>query len=441
MNGRQGNRLEGQTAAGPKRPAKAWIVSVPIVASLLASTMYGASNLVLLPALGALVFVALVQRESVSLRGEHGLWLLFWLTFAVATWTSPFVALQSDTLSFLLAVSFVILVSSLSYSPRELRTVAGVYVAAATLAAGSVLLNVINGHQAVWHRYSTSFFGVDRDPNYIAAYIAPAVLLCGIRLVGGSAQRVSGLVLLSVLVAGALATGSRGGAIVVMASIAFLLLLALRTGAAGRRRFIRYLMIVAALLATAFSWLAVFLPDTLVDRLSSPDSLLNDESRLDAWRLALELIPSHPIIGVGLNGANWYSEQVLGYPTHNVYIDILTGSGLLGALFFLLAFVLQIRGKPGDRMLLYGLAGAFLAPLAFINGFNTLNFWVPILVLSVFASTSRGSACGLIVALAGQDCDERVLAEPPRPHGDASRKATAIPKSLPSKPSRMSNHA
>ncbi len=66
-------------------------------------------------------------------------------------------------------------------------------------------------------------------------------------------------------------------------------------------------------------------------------------ARLEAVKLSLEIIKSHPILGVGFGGFNsefWNYEiqKLIKYP-HNIILEYLVETGLTGFLFFLILFV------------------------------------------------------------------------------------------------------
>ncbi len=66
-------------------------------------------------------------------------------------------------------------------------------------------------------------------------------------------------------------------------------------------------------------------------------------ARLEAVKLSLEIIKSHPIIGVGFGGFNSDFEnnkiqKLIKYP-HNIILEYLVETGLIGFLFFLILFV------------------------------------------------------------------------------------------------------
>ena len=380
---------------GARPTARAVVTAVPIFASLFSQTMYGPSAFVLLPCLVLLVWIAAVHRTRIYFAPWHFALLALWLVFVLSTSVSGIVAVQSDTFSFLADVLFIIFVTAVEHTRGEIRFLWGAYVAAGLMAATSVLYNVSVGHQAVWHRYSTSFFGVDRDPNYVGAFIVAAVPLAAFWMIYKSRGGILSVLVLSVLVAGAVATGSRSSLVWLALLAVLVLALGLSRTNTNRVAFVRRTTALGALAASIVVAIFGYLPDSLVERLTSSDSLFADDSRRSAWSLGLEIFRDSPVIGVGLDGGNVLIVDQVGINSHNVYIDILMGSGVLGAACFLYVLWALVWRRKRDRLALVTLAAGMLGPLAFINGFNTLSFWVPLMMIGV-TSTYVGGGRGTL---------------------------------------------
>jgi O-antigen ligase len=75
-----------------------------------------------------------------------------------------------------------------------------------------------------------------------------------------------------------------------------------------------------------------------------------ENPRLYIWKAALNAFFSHPLLGIGIGSfksvAYQYSSEMIIYQeTHNVFLDILAGTGLLGFIFWLLSiFYILIAG-------------------------------------------------------------------------------------------------
>ncbi len=98
--------------------------------------------------------------------------------------------------------------------------------------------------------------------------------------------------------------------------------------------------------------------------------------RIENYRISLNMLASRPLLGVGMNN---FGERAGGYGrvtipldyklnTHNAFLEILTSTGLLGGIAYILVWLLTLyelalvatRGPPSMRPLALGLALGFL---------------------------------------------------------------------------------
>lgn len=116
-------------------------------------------------------------------------------------------------------------------------------------------------------------------------------------------------------------------------------------------------------------------------RLTNTESYKEDV-RLNIWDAAMEAYRRSPVIGSGLNASNAFSRAAVKTATHNNYIDILGDSGILGLCLFLLLSWLLLKVPKGERLHMFSFYIACMLPLAFINGLQTISFWLPLLLLA-----------------------------------------------------------
>ncbi len=95
---------------------------------------------------------------------------------------------------------------------------------------------------------------------------------------------------------------------------------------------------------------AIFPAVSVVSRLIATDQY-SFSTRVDAWRILLQVIKVNPILGLGPANYYWYTPlfPIRGYAvqfnSHNQYVDILAQTGILGLLSFLwLAVALAVVG-------------------------------------------------------------------------------------------------
>jgi O-antigen ligase len=294
---------------------------------------------------------------------------------------------------------------------RLMLTVVGVGVAitvAAFLQAASPEPRKIYG---LWRpRWDWAVFGPYVNRNHFAGYLVMAAPLAfGFalealsRLRGAWGRRRRGWLLLGevegvavvrwsavamVLVAGLLASRSRGG-VSAFAGAALLLPFA------SRRR--GWTALAVALLAgLGLFWIGI------ADVMSAFHARGIQGSRLDLWRDMLPIVPRHPVFGVGWNafataypwyrtlpGPDWVGEA------HNDYLQALTDGGLVGAVLTLGLVGAALRGahararrSPLDLGLLGALLGLALHALVDFNWQIPANAatWTALAALAVPSS-------------------------------------------------------
>jgi O-antigen ligase len=117
-----------------------------------------------------------------------------------------------------------------------------------------------------------------------------------------------------------------------------------------------------------------------VNRLLLADNSYSLMTRLEAWRIVLEIVKINPFLGLGPSNYYFYTPlfPILGYSvqfnSHNNYVDIIAQTGFLGLLCFfwlageigLLGWNLRERVPQGSfaRAYVYGALGGLAGSLA-----------------------------------------------------------------------------
>jgi hypothetical protein len=128
-------------------------------------------------------------------------------------------------------------------------------------------------------------------------------------------------------------------------------------------------------------------------------------TRLEAWRIVVEIVRANPVLGLGPANYYWYTPlfPILGYAvnfnSHNNYVDILAQTGLLGLACFLW-FVLEV-GRWGWQLQLRRLSSfarayvyGALGGLAGMLTAAMLGDWVLPFVYNVGLKGLRASVIG-----------------------------------------------
>ena len=91
-----------------------------------------------------------------------------------------------------------------------------------------------------------------------------------------------------------------------------------------------------------------------------------------------------------MSAASNISLAEVGKDSHNVYIDILSNFGLLGSIVFVHFFYKNCCLSTRSNMpFLLGACGVFMVPMFFVNGFNTVTFYFPLVILTIYSYYCR----------------------------------------------------
>jgi len=331
-----------------------------------------------------------IEDAKVILNKYHIYTILFWICFLISTLFSPYITIKRDMLTFLIAITFFILATSINYNDKEIKYIIYSYIFISLISALNIIWNVIRNHTVTYKRYSTSFFGVDKDPNYASAYIVPAVFILFYLLIKKKANLRYKLVLfiiLFIISLGIISTGSRAAFLFIVLSYFINIVFFIFHKKKHRIFKIFTLTILLCLLCIAIRFLV---PSDLLSRVTNLSNYKND-SRLVLWLETLKLFIKYPLLGVGLNGANSYLTSQGYHHSHNVYIDILSGSGIIGFLLYILILFNILNVKKSDKAFIFGYMLTSLGPLFFINGFNAPVFWIPMLISGIIHKHSWNS--------------------------------------------------
>jgi putative inorganic carbon (hco3(-)) transporter len=322
---------------------------------------------------------------------------LFWPVAGLAAWILLSLAMAYDQSAAIVVASrylmfFVLVflvVQTVDGRLSRATQLAAVAVASAAVAALIGLLSFFLG-------------GADRatgpleDPNDFGFLLAVTVPLAmhQFQIALGPPRRFAAALALALILAGTLATFSRGAIVGLAVAGAFSLL--------TRRLRARWalLFLVGALLIAGTANLLQ--PQTVGDALTRKQHIAqsNVNERLVAWRIALDEFGSSPLLGVGPgNFERRYIEFGLHtteagpVTTHNAYLNILAELGLPGLVLFLGYLAVswrvlrhRIRDDPAANAFRSSLAAGFVVALVG-SMFLTEQYYAPLWLLPALGAT------------------------------------------------------
>ena len=344
--------------------------------------------------------------------------LLVWLTLTLLWSQDSGAALSGLVYWYANGAALVVLVTAIR-TPRDLRLVV-VAVVVAVVAAVVLALAGIDpgGAQAAADAgptYEGRLQGVFGDPNFMAAFILPTVvLLAALGNMVPVQVRVLLLPTVVVLVIGFAGTVSRGGMVGALA--AFVTAVVVMRGQ-------RAAVLGAAVLAVVV--LAVWLAGNpaALERLQSAGED-RGSGREDIWLVARRVSWDHPVGGVGLDnftvrsreyvrrpGTLEYVELIVDRPhvVHNTYLQMLAETGIVGLGLFLAILATAVGSAiraarvfhhAGERALARISRGVIVADVGlltaavFISLQDTATFWVVLFLGPVLLGLAHGRSRG-----------------------------------------------
>jgi O-antigen ligase len=346
-------------------------------------------------------------------------------------WPGGSVALLKDQL-FKVVLVFV-LIAHLADSAARIRALVGLLVAAGVyLALGSLYLLATGQATRYLGRGQGLVGGMFKDPNDLALALVIMTALAGFQLLAARRMLVRALygAAIVVMLAGVMATYSRGGLVALLAA-----------GAVGLRRVATRGMAPAVFGVAALGLVGIaVMPSGYSERATSIVTQDGDTGSIDArmttLRHGLQIMAENPVVGVGIGNfriAEGEKHAGVGKwnEAHNAFIQVGAEMGWAGlAVYLALAFCAvanaraaarAVAGDPGLSAIAHGLETAlvgFLVGALFLSQAYTWHFYILLgltVALRQLAERHRRSA-------------PAQAAEPARPAGGPVRLARpAVP--------------
>lgn len=342
---------------------------------------------------GGILFVAwllrmVVDARPLSLRhptvyAAAGLLLALLLSTVAHVNGAAGVQVVSRYLSYLMVLVVLVDTMRTGLAPRR---VAATFVLANAAAAVAGLVDFLRSHGG-------RAAGPMQDANDFAFYLVCALPFAVMlwrqaprfRWLYGSAA--------VVLVLTTLATFSRGALLGIVAMLAVATLFGI----------LRVRLLVAGALAVAVAVGAVVvLAPALVERsLHEKEHVAADnvESRFTSWRMAAEMTADSPLVGQGPGGFRTHFDQYVGTTAdtthldvaHQMYLDVASELGLLGATAFVAMLALGVAGaararrSPGTAPMAAAVCIAFAGTLVAAS-FLSEQYYLPVWLLVAFGA-------------------------------------------------------
>ncbi|MBJ6723681.1 O-antigen ligase family protein [Geomesophilobacter sediminis] len=307
-------------------------------------------------------------------------------------WTELVVTTFSDTSKLVLIYLFIVTIVD---TEERFRSITWIIMLLMTAVAGMGVLQyygydiVGTGMQfaadkGIWQIRGVGNFDNPNDLAYSVVLVVPFSV--GMLLRGGGLQKAASLVMLAIAVYCIVLTGSRGGQLALVFSLTAFLYFWVTNP--RLKKMTAYIGLVGVL--AAFS--------------VQTSDYRNDESsmgRVEAWDRGMELLTSHPLLGVGKGQFREYHKR----DTHNSYVRAGSELGILGLYAFLGTLFYSVfnaaallKSEEFERLKPY-----VLGIISFFGGFA---------VASIFSTRTYDIVFLTVVALSSAVC--RIASRDPR---------------------------
>lgn len=298
-----------------------------------------------------------------------------WVALTIfTTQTSDLVSWSPAARSFCIQILFFALLYSVVPDDRYMNIIKHIYVCCTLFSACWIILQFAQGAD----RQNMSFVSGPKDVNYLAAFMLPGVYMA-MRFAFLERQKHRMLYLLCIVASACsvLLMESRA-AFLTLVSVSVLCFWEYMVGSKLTRWKIVALMLATVVAAAliAFIW-----NNALFSRLTDRESY-GDDIRLDIWGYAIEAFYRKPLFGSGIGASNLLARAGANHDTHNNFIDILGDTGIVGMILFLHVCFCLLKVRKGERLHMFSFFVACMLPLGFINGLQTISFWLPAMLLS-----------------------------------------------------------
>jgi len=300
------------------------------------------------------------------------------------------------------AVILYLIIVNIVKTKKQILILIGILIISGVISSGAAFFQYIHGIGLTLIGSVVRVFGTTQNPNILAAELVLIVPIAITLIMNVNRVLIKFIIFLclSSIIMAIVLTFSRAG-MATLCIVLFLSFLQIVFGGKRKAFTLLFLFVVFALIAVAA---IPFIPNEYWERMGTITDTkeISIASRLDAWKLALNMIREHPFTGVGyglfkyefmtaaITSAEIKTKFVL-YHAHNLYLHTGAEAGILSALLVLIIIGyawIQLRRarrnlEKNGETLLAGISGALeISLMAFflVNMFSwhldLMIFWI-----------------------------------------------------------------
>lgn len=264
----------------------------------------------------------------------------------------------------------IICIGGYLYTEHDIHQLANAYLLSGCLIAIKMLID--RSHILTdANRFTINNFGNLMDPNYLAGVlIFPLLYAC--YLFAHNHYRLKYFIVVFLLAAAVLATGSRGAFVAILLGILVLYI--------SDNENVSKVLIVGLILAIVAVLGTQFLPSYVVSRFDYRN--FNDASndlRFNLWNAGIKIFLSSPLLGRGgnsmINLGMSYGARIK-LMVHNTYISLLSDYGIIGFITFFIPYIVAVVKTWKNKLAFcFSLLLATLMCALFINAEDSAFYW------------------------------------------------------------------
>lgn len=333
-------------------------------------------------------------------KNKKALWILLFGTISIV---SLFISRDiNNSLKHLITLWLsIVLYFVLIMMIRDTRTLRFITLALITGTVLSILSPIILGHGAVLKDVMSRYGGLWGDPNEFAAFLLVLIPLSVVLFLTSKTRtmKIITAILTLVLFAGFVLTYSRGGFI----SFGLIIVLTMFKVISGKNR-IKILAVSIPCIFVAFAAFYFLFADEFITRMETLSILESRESvrKDDAlnlryyyyFELGPEIFAKNPVFGVGFR--DFKSHNIYKDVSHNTFLEVLTGMGVVGFIpFVMILYLTWKETRIMQRIRIRDDDDAYLSSMAIALELGLLSY----LVAGLFVTLDLAKMTWILITL------------------------------------------
>lgn len=331
-----------------------------------------------------LVGMSLLVRRKWIVTTTNVLVVLLLISATISTVRSDIVSASHTThMNLIFSMVAFILVSTVRYSDRMFRSILMFYFRFTLCICIIMCINsVISYGIAVNGRVSITYFGITKDVNYLTAFLVPGY--CYYMYTALIGKRQKSMMAAVVMFVAIFLSGSRSvflSAVIVTALV--LGKIVLSKGSSAQKTTL--IIVIIAVIALLY---ILLMNSALFSRMTTMEGY-EENARWKIWGYAMEAFTRNPLWGSGTTSGGYFSLLSTRWITHNCFLDILTGQGIVGSIIILAVFASIIKVKKSNALFMTCFMITSFMPLFFVNGYECATFWMPMLFCKLISDKCK----------------------------------------------------